>query len=49
MGLNPEVALASTTDKFQHRFAAVEREFDYELTDRPLAELEAAWQRAKRD
>ncbi len=47
LGVNPEVALASTTDKFQRRFAAVETEFDYELAGRSLAELDAAWNRAK--
>jgi len=47
LGVNPEVALADTTDKFQRRFDAVEREFDFELHGRSLAELDAAWNRAK--
>ncbi|MBM4061468.1 MAG: nucleoside triphosphate pyrophosphohydrolase [Planctomycetes bacterium] len=47
LGVNPEVALAGTTDKFQRRFAAVEQEFGHELRHRTLAELDAAWNRAK--
>lgn len=47
VGVNPEVALAATTEKFQRRFAAIEREFDYDLEGRTLAELDAAWNRAK--
>jgi len=47
LGVNPEVALADTTDKFQRRFEAVEREFDGEMAGRSLAELDAAWDRAK--
>jgi ATP diphosphatase len=44
---NPEVALAGTTAKFQRRFASVERELGHRLTGRSLAELDAAWDRAK--
>ncbi|MFY9344298.1 MAG: nucleoside triphosphate pyrophosphohydrolase [Planctomycetota bacterium] len=47
LGANPEMALAATTDKFQRRFGAVEREFDYRLAGRTLAEMDAAWDRAK--
>lgn len=47
LGVNPEVALAGTTDKFQRRFEFVEREFGYELRGRTLAEMDAAWNRAK--
>lgn len=47
LGCNPEQALAGTTDKFQRRFDAVEREFGYELRGKTLAELDAAWVRAK--
>lgn len=47
LGVNPETALANTADKFQRRFGAVERTFDYELKGRSLEEMEAAWQRAK--
>lgn len=49
LGINPEVALAATTDKFQRRFAAVEEAFGHDLTGRSLDELDAAWNRAKRD
>lgn len=48
LGVNPEMALAGTTDKFQRRFEAVEAEFDHQLAGRTLAELDAAWVRAKR-
>ncbi|MCB9876271.1 MAG: nucleoside triphosphate pyrophosphohydrolase [Planctomycetes bacterium] len=47
VGANPEVALARTTDEFQRRFSCIEEEFGYELQGRPLAELDAAWNRAK--
>ena len=47
LGCNPEVALAGTTDKFQRRFAAVERACDYRLQGRSLAEMDAAWEQAK--
>jgi MazG family protein len=47
LGVNPEQALAGTVGKFQRRFQAVEREFDHALGGRSLAELDAAWDRAK--
>lgn len=47
LGVNPETALAGTTDKFQRRFQFVERAFDYELAGRTLAEMDAAWNQAK--
>ena len=47
LGANPETALAFTIDKFQRRFTAVEREFGYQLQGRTLAEMDAAWERAK--
>lgn len=47
VGVNPEMALAGTADKFQRRFTAVERELGYELRGRSLAEMDAAWNRAK--
>lgn len=47
LGVNPEMALGATTDKFQRRFTSVEREFDYQLAGRSLAEMDAAWNRAK--
>jgi len=46
-GVDPETALAGTIDKFQRRFQAVEREFAYRLAGRSLAEMDAAWNRAK--
>ena len=49
LGCNPETALASTIDKFQRRFHAVERTFEYQLQGRSLAELDAAWELAKAD
>lgn len=48
LGINPEVALASTTDKFQARFRHVEQALDYEFQGKPLADMEAAWDEAKR-
>ncbi|HEX5050812.1 MAG TPA: nucleoside triphosphate pyrophosphohydrolase [Planctomycetota bacterium] len=48
VAVNPEVALASTTEKFQRRFGAVERDFAFELHGRSLAEMDEAWERAKR-
>lgn len=47
LDINPEVAMADATDKFQRRFAEVEQAFDYETSGRPLEELEDAWQQAK--
>ncbi|MCA8966602.1 MAG: MazG family protein, partial [Planctomycetes bacterium] len=47
LGANPEMALAGTADKFQRRFASVEQQFEYQLQGRSLAELDAAWNRAK--
>lgn len=47
LGVNPEMALAGTADKFQRRFAHVEREFAHQLQGRSLEELDAAWNRAK--
>ncbi|MFT7537179.1 MAG: MazG family protein [Hyphomicrobiaceae bacterium] len=48
LGVNPEVALAATTDKFQARFRHVEQALDYEFQGKPLADMEAAWDEAKR-
>jgi MazG family protein len=47
LGVNPEVALADTADKFQRRFCAIEEEFDHDLSGRSLEELDGAWNRAK--
>jgi MazG family protein len=46
-GINPEMALRATTARFQRRFAAIEQDLGPDLQGRSLAELEAAWQRAK--
>lgn len=47
VGVNPEMALGGTADKFQRRFQAVERELGYQLAGRSLEEMDAAWNRAK--
>jgi MazG family protein len=47
LGVEPEMALRATIDRFQGRFQAVEAELGPDLTGRTLDELEAAWQRAK--
>ncbi|MBL8733145.1 MAG: nucleoside triphosphate pyrophosphohydrolase [Planctomycetes bacterium] len=47
LGVNPEVALAATVDKFTRRFQAVEQGFDHDLRGRTLAEMDAAWDAAK--
>jgi nucleoside triphosphate diphosphatase len=46
-GVDPEMALAGTTAKFQRRFAAVERALGHRLEGRSLAELDVAWEQAK--
>ncbi|MEO6595078.1 MAG: nucleoside triphosphate pyrophosphohydrolase, partial [Planctomycetota bacterium] len=48
LAVNPEVALAATTEKFQRRFGAVEQHFAFDLHGRTLAEMDQAWERAKR-
>jgi|SoiMetStandDraft_5_1073268.scaffolds.fasta_scaffold06120_4 MazG family protein len=48
LAVNPEVALATATDRFQRRFSAVEQEFQFQLQGRSLAEMDSAWDRAKR-
>ncbi|HZN41926.1 MAG TPA: nucleoside triphosphate pyrophosphohydrolase [Planctomycetota bacterium] len=47
LAVNPEVALANATGRFQRRFSAVEQEFEFRLQGRSLAEMDAAWDRAK--
>ncbi len=49
LGVEPEIALAGTTAKFQRRFTAVEQAMGHRLEGRSLAELDAAWERAKAD
>lgn len=46
LGVEPEAALRAANGKFERRFKAMEAE-DPGFADRPLAEQEAAWQRAK--
>ena len=46
-GINPEMALRLTNQKFRSRFAKVEQHLGARLKDAPLAEKEAAWQSAK--
>jgi ATP diphosphatase len=50
LGVDPEAALAGANRKFRRRFSAMEGEFQDQgqsLGEAELAELEAAWQRAK--
>ncbi|MBK8978388.1 MAG: nucleoside triphosphate pyrophosphohydrolase [Planctomycetes bacterium] len=47
-GLEPETALRATIERFSRRFRAVEAELGERLPGASLAELEDAWQRAKR-
>jgi ATP diphosphatase len=47
LGVDPEMALAGTTARFQRRFGAVERALGHRLHGRTLAELDAAWEQAK--
>lgn len=47
LGAEPETALRATIDRFQQRFRWVERELGPDLRSRTLAELDAAWNRAK--
>lgn len=46
-GVNPEVALAGTVDKFQRRFLAVEQAFGFDLHGQSLEAMDAAWNAAK--
>lgn len=51
LGLDAEAAARQSTVKFSDRFERVEKEYrqrDEKLTDASIAELEAAWQRAKK-
>jgi len=51
LGIDPEEALRGTNRKFRTRFAAIEAEAantDTSLQDMTLDEMEAAWQRAKK-
>ncbi len=48
LGVEPETALRGTIDTFMRRFAHVEASLGSRLAGAPLAEMEAAWQDAKR-
>ncbi len=47
-GVNPEVALRSTVDRFVRRFQYIERELGERLEEASLDEKEALWQAAKK-
>jgi MazG family protein len=47
--VDPEGAVRHANAKFERRFRAVERAFDHDLDGVPLANMETAWQRAKKD
>ncbi|HMQ20859.1 MAG TPA: nucleoside triphosphate pyrophosphohydrolase [Planctomycetota bacterium] len=47
LGEDPELALRETIERFSARFRDVERELGPALATASLAEMEAAWQRAK--
>ncbi len=46
-GINPEMALRATVQRFMARFARVEAQLGAGMADASLAEMEAAWQAAK--
>jgi ATP diphosphatase len=48
LGVNPETALREATSRFEARFRKVEELADKPLKDMTLDELEALWQRAKK-
>jgi MazG family protein len=45
LGLDPELALRRTLDKFRRRFASLEQTFGDQISETSLEELEAAWRR----
>ena len=47
LGVEPETALRGTIDRFSARFGRIEAEFGERLAEVGLAELDAAWNRAK--
>ena len=49
LGIEPEMALRETVDRFSARFRGVERRLGPRLGEAELDELEAAWQEAKGD
>jgi nucleoside triphosphate diphosphatase len=49
LGVNPETALREATSRFESRFRKVEELADKPLKDMNIDELEALWQRAKKE
>jgi uncharacterized protein YabN with tetrapyrrole methylase and pyrophosphatase domain len=52
LGVDPEVALRGTVEKFIRRFRAMELDFtdrSTDIADASVAELEQAWRSAKRE
>jgi len=47
LGINPEMALRATIDRFQARFQHIERELGPAIADTSLEEMERLWQEAK--
>lgn len=48
LGIEPELALRSTVERFQARFAYVEQNLGKPLREASLAEMDALWEQAKR-
>ena len=48
LGIDPEAALAGSTERFESRFRKVEEIVDKPLKDMDIDALEALWQRAKK-
>ena len=49
LGLDPELALRRTCDKFRRRFAAIEEALGDDLTGASLEQMEALWRKAAAD
>ena len=52
LGIDPEISLMQTNNKFTHRFEYIERQLSRQgkkLKDASLDEMESLWQEAKRD
>ncbi|PHR93334.1 MAG: nucleoside triphosphate pyrophosphohydrolase [Robiginitomaculum sp.] len=47
LGVDPEHALRDTNRKFTNRFQYIEKNADQDLSDMPLDDMEALWQKAK--
>lgn len=48
LGIEPELALRATVERFQARFRWVEQHLDKPLREATLAEMDALWEQAKR-